>query len=362
MRLVLADGTAFEGAPFGAARATAGEVVFHTGQTGYPEMLTDPAYRGQILVLAQPLQGNYGVDRGPFESERAQVEGLVIGHLAARHHPRDGVRSLDDWLASEGVPALQGVDTRAIVRHLQVNGTMAGHLHLHDTARAGAPGSVEAAEPPSAARGLPVAPQAVRRYPAGPLWVLAIDTGIRESAVRSLVDRGVSVVRYPASGAWSEALGWVDGILLGSGPGDPAAWRSLVERITELIAADLPIFGICLGHQLLALAAGARTFKLPYGHRSANQPVLDLRTGRSYSTSQNHGYAVDPASLPPEWVPWSVNLHDGSNEGIRHRHKPFVGAQFHPEAATGPRETGFLFDEFIDAIRVARRRRGLAAS
>lgn len=346
MKLVLEDGRIFEGTAFGADREVGGEVVFHTGMTGYPELLTDPAYRGQILVLSYPLQGNYGVARGPFESDRIQVQGLVISTMAVYPNHHASVRSLAEWLEAEGVPGLQGVDTRAIACHLRAHGSMRGYLLRPDAKTPCEAPRFDLAD----AEGWALE---VHHYPAGPLTVLAIDFGMRESAIRSLTRRGVSVLRYPASARWEEALPQVAGVLLSSGPGDPADWRSLVTRLARLLEGEQPLMGICLGHQLLALAAGGRTFRLAHGHRSSNQPVLDLRTQRAYSTSQNHGYAVEPESLPAEWEPWCINLHDGSNEGLRHRKKPFLGVQFHPEAAAGPRDTSFLFDEFVSALSLA---------
>jgi carbamoyl-phosphate synthase small subunit len=354
-KLVFEDGTTFGGTGFGADRVVGGEVVFNTAMTGYPETLTDPAYRGQILVLANPLQGNYGVARGPFESKRIQVQGLVIAQLAASPHHHSCVQTLGSWLAAGDVPGILEIDTRAVVGYLRDHGPMRGFLLRTGTAMTTDAERVDMTNVVAL-----VEPREVRRYEAGPCWVLAIDTGMRESAILALLRRGISVLRYPASGPWHEALPHMDGVLLGSGPGDPTHARPLVERLSRLFQDDLPIFGICLGHQLLALAAGASTQQLAHGHRSSNQPVLDLRTQRAYSTSQNHGYAVDAASLPPAWEAWCVNLHDGSNEGIRPRSKPWVGVQFHPEAAAGPRDTAFLFDEFVALIHATRRRRGLA--
>ena len=346
MKLVLEDGTIFQGSSFGADREVGGEVVFNTAMTGYPELLTDPAYRGQILVLTYPLQGNYGIARGPFESDRIQVQGLVVAHATAQPHHHESVQSLEDWLIKEAVPGIQAFDTRSLVSHLRDEGTMRGFL-LHDETRCEAETlDLSAVECVNLGES--------RSYPAGPLMVLAIDPGMRESALQSLVGRNVSVLRYPAMSSWEEVVSQVDGIILGSGPGDPASWRALTARISRLLEGDRPILGLCLGHQLLALAAGARTFKLSYGHRSVNQPVRDLRTQRAYSTSQNHGFAVDPSSLPADlWDVWCTNLLDGTIEGIRHRHRPFLGVQFHPESTPGPRDTDFLFDEFQDFFQSA---------
>jgi carbamoyl-phosphate synthase small subunit len=347
MQLTLKDGTVIGGRSFGAEASVAGEVVFNTGMTGYVETLTDPSYRGQILVLTYPLQGNYGVPTGPFESGRIQVQGLIVTHYSAAPSHHASVRSLGDWLRSEGIPAMEGVDTRALTRHLRQHGTMSGQL--------------DAGGPTTPAIDMTrvvelVSPKAVVRYPgAGALRILVIDTGAKETIIRSLLRRHVTVIRAPYQADWEPLLDEVDGVQLTNGPGDPADLGPLVKRIEKILERDLPTFGICLGHQLLALAAGGATYKLPYGHRSQNQPVMDLATRRAFVTSQNHGYAVQPSSLPLDWEPWFVNLNDGTNEGIRHRFRPFRSVQFHPEAAAGPRDTGFLFDDFLRMVTVMKR-------
>lgn len=350
MKLVLAGGETFTGRSFGAERAVRGEVVFHTGLVGYVEALTDPSYRGQILVLTYPLQGNYGVPDGPFESDRIQVQGLAAAHYTPVPSHHAAVRSLGDWLRAEGVPAICGVDTRALVHRLRNHGTMPGALlfedrDAHDTAAAvDMTTVVQQVEPATFTEHLGSGPR-----------ILVIDTGGKESIVRALRSRDAHVLRAPASAPWEQKLDQVDGVVLTNGPGDPQALRPLVERLRAVLAANLPTFGVCLGHQLLALCAGATTYKLPYGHRSHNQPVQDLSTGRAYVTSQNHGYAVHSESLPADWALWFSNLNDGTCEGIRHRTKPFSSVQFHPEAAGGPRDTAPLFDEFLHTVNACKR-------
>lgn len=348
--LVLEDGSRFSGASFGADRKVAGEVVFCTGLTGYVETLTDPSYRGQILVLTYPLQGNYGVPSGmhavrSMESGRIQVQGLVVSrHCAAPSH-HESRETLGSWLRREGVPAIEGIDTRMLTKHLRAAGTMAGSLD---------PGTAAADAPfdrvsPDVVRS--VAPAETSRYAgSGPLRVLVVDTGCKENIVRSLVSRGASVIRAPFHSAWESHLDTVDGLLLTNGPGDPADLPDLGRRVASALERGVPTFGICLGHQLLAIAAGARTFKLKFGHRSQNQPVLETSTQRAFITSQNHGYAVDQASLGTDWEPWFINLNDGTNEGIRHKFRPFRSVQFHPEAAAGPQDTAFLFDDFLHMV------------
>lgn len=354
MKLCLADGTTLSGRSFGANVEARGEVVFHTGMVGYVEALTDPSYRGQILVLTYPLIGNYGVPKEGMESPRIQVQGLVVSRYAPSHSHHLAVQSLADWLISSGVPAVQGIDTRLLVQKLRSKGTVQGALVDEETlpqvGLAQAPGiamrdAVDLVEPHSIVE-LPGSAS-------GPT-ILVIDTGAKESIVRCLLARGARVVRAGASSAWEPYLSRVDGVLLTNGPGDPRDQGPLVDRLKQVLARRLPTFGICLGHQLLARCLGADTYKLPFGHRSHNQPVLEVGTRRAFITSQNHGYAVDEKTLPTDVAPWFVNLNDGTNEGIRHLSDPFSSVQFHPEAASGPRDTAPLFDDFMRCVAACR--------
>ncbi len=358
MKLALDDGLEMEGTGFGAAGAVAGEVVFNTGMTGYVETLTDPSYRGQILVATYPLIGNYGVpaprepatlDR-PYESGRIQVQALVVQAYPGQHSHHTAVRSLADWLAAEGVPAVTGIDTRTLTRRLRERGTMQGWLY---------PAEMSLAEAKRQARSVEmtdevfrsVAPAEPVHYRGGERTILVVDAGVKDNIVRCLLERGVSVIRAPYHARLAELALGADGILIGNGPGDPKDLRPLIEQVRMLLGSyRRPIFGVCLGNQILALAAGGDTYKLPYGHRSVNQPVQDLLTRRCYITSQNHGYAVADASLPSDWEPWFVNINDGTNEGIRSKTRPFFSVQFHPEASPGPREAGFLFDDFLRTV------------
>jgi len=342
VRLVLADGTELTGTPFGALREAAGEVIFNTGVTGYVETLTDPSYRGQILVLTYPLQGNYGVPEGPFESKRIQVQGLVVTRYSDTPSHHASRRSLGEWLRAEGVPAIEGIDTRSLTRRLREHGTMPGRLIQS---------GVEPIESIDMKNVVSlVAPTETVHYAGGEIRILVIDTGAKENIIQSLLIRGATVIRAPFHAAWERHLDEVDGVQLTNGPGDPADLMPLIERLRIVLQRNLPVFGICLGHQLLAHAAGGTTYKLPYGHRSLNQPVMDLATRRAYVTSQNHGYAVDERSLPSEWQRWFVNLNDGTNEGLRHQYRPLRSVQFHPEAAPGPQDTSYLFDEFLQMV------------
>jgi carbamoyl-phosphate synthase small subunit len=360
MELILADGTVFSGRSFGALREAQGEVVFNTGMVGYVETLTDPSYRGQILVATYPLQGNYGVPDGPFESSRIQVQAMIVHQHCHRPSHHTAQRSLGAWLESQGIPAMEGVDTRSLTRHLRRHGTIEGQLLLDASEKQACLAAGNALTAPEAVDmagviGI-VAPQEVRHYPAGELRILLVDTGTKENIVRCLQTLGATVIRVPWNYPWETYLKKVDGLMLTNGPGDPAqlAERIHLRPVRHALHAGIPLLGICLGHQWLALAAGGKVYKLKYGHRSQNQPVLDLTTRRAYLTSHNHGYAVDVAGLGDEWEPWFMNLNDGSNEGLRHKTKPFRSVQFHPEAAAGPRDTRFLFADFLSAAGACR--------
>ncbi len=360
VRLVLDDGTVYEGTGRGARRAVRGEVVFSTGLTGYPETLTDPSYSAQILVLTYPLIGNYGVpDRtitngllDHFESDRIHVAALVVSTLSRHPSHWSAAASLDDWLRAEGIPAMEGVDTRGLTQRLRRQGTMDGRLlygdeddarEQDDPARdnTSSVASVSVGEvqlfraPPKRARGLTVG---------------VLDCGVKNNTLRLLLDRGADVVRLPWDADPRAVSPRLDGLFVSNGPGDPKDVPGSVAAVRAAMDHGLPTFGICLGNQLMALAAGADTYKLPYGHRSQNQPCIDLATGRCYITSQNHGYAVDEQSLPAGWVPSFRNANDGTNEGIRHVSRPFSAVQFHPEAHPGPEDMGGLVDEFVAGL------------
>jgi carbamoyl-phosphate synthase small subunit len=357
-RLELEDGTVLCGTGFGAGRAVAGEVVFNTGMSGYVESLTDPSYRGQILVLTYPLIGNYGVPPprapgsldGPFESDRIQVQGLVVQHYVDEPSHHASRRSLGNWLTSDGVPAVAGIDTRTLTRRLREFGTMRGWLCPDMLSQKEAR---KIADERDMRLGIfrEVAPAEPVRYEAGPLEVLVVDAGAKDNIVRSLLARGASVTRAPWHCDLLPLADRSDGILIGNGPGDPKDLGFLIAQVRASLGCyRRPIFGVCLGNQILCLAAGGDTYKLPYGHRGVNQPVRDLQTGHCYITSQNHGYAVREDSLPAGWQPWFVNINDGSNEGIRSRTEPYFGVQFHPEASPGPQDTAFLFDDFLRLV------------
>ena len=358
MKLVLEDGSTMDGASFGAPTPVAGEVVFNTAMTGYVETLTDPSYRGQILVTTYPLIGSYGVPAarqrdsldGPFESDQIQVQGLVVQQYVDDYSHHAATRSLGAWLRDEGIPAVTGIDTRTLTRKLREFGTMKGWLVPGDTDLEAAKLAAREVEMREEVFRL-VAPADLRRYAGGPLKILLVDTGAKDNIVRSLLDRGASVVRAPWHVPLAPLAEQADGIMLANGPGDPKDLAPLIAQVRSLLGSyRKPIFGICLGNQILALAAGGDTYKLPYGHRGVNQPVQDLLTRRCYVTSQNHGYAVRDESLPADWEPWFVNVNDGTNEGVRSRVRPFFSVQFHPEARPGPTDSAFLFDDFLRLV------------
>jgi carbamoyl-phosphate synthase small subunit len=351
--LTLEDGTTFEGKSFGYEGSTSGEVVFNTAMTGYPESLTDPSYEGQILVTTFPLLGNYGVPpAGGSPDLSDHLEGskihcrAIIAQDYGRHHSHWlATRSLADWLKEEHIPGIYDIDTRALTKHLRDRGSMLGKIVIEgcddvDFYNPNAENLIAMTSCPD-----------VKVYEASSpdaKTVVLVDCGIKHNIIRCLINRGVKVIRVP----WDYDFTSIpyDGLFISNGPGNPDFAEKTVENIRKAIAIGKPICGICMGNQLLAKAAGARTYKLKYGHRSHNQPVRRVGTNSCYITSQNHGFAVDTETLPAEWEPLFINMNDGTNEGIRHKSMPFFSAQFHPEASSGPRDTEFLFDEFIDML------------
>ena len=358
MNLVLEDGTILTGRSFGVARPVSGEVVFNTGMSGYVETLTDPSYRGQILVTTYPLIGSYGVpaprpagtiDR-PYESSSIQVQGLVVQNYVEAYSHHAATRSLGAWLSSENIPAITGIDTRTLTRKLREAGTMKGWIVPADMDIERAKRSATAIDMRDEVFRV-VSPREPVFHAGGELKILLIDAGAKDNIVRCLLQRGVSVMRAPYHENLLELAKGMDGVMIGNGPGDPKDLGGLTEQVRVMLGTfGGPIFGICLGNQILARAAGGDTYKLPYGHRGVNQPVQDLLTRRCYVTSQNHGYAVSDTSLPSDWEPWFVNINDGTNEGIRSRLRPFFSVQFHPEASPGPEDAGFLFDDYLRLV------------
>jgi carbamoyl-phosphate synthase small subunit len=348
-RLLLEDGSVYKGSFFGHPSSIAGEVVFNTGMIGYPESMTDPSYSGQILTLTYPLIGNYGVPAAEkksvlsrlFESDRIQISGLIVSDYSHDYSHWNAGRSLSKWMEENQVPGLYSIDTRALTKKLREKGTMLGKIEIGSD-------NVPYYDPNLDNLMNQVSIKKPLDYGNGKLRIILIDCGCKSNIIHSLLKRGVQVRRVP----WDYDLNQekFDGLVISNGPGDPKMCRQTILQIREVMARDIPVFGICLGNQLLALAAGANTYKLKYGHRSQNQPVIDLTTKKCLITSQNHGFAVENNSLPEGWKPWFVNLNDNTNEGIRHITGRFRSVQFHPEATPGPVDADYLFDDFLKAI------------
>jgi carbamoyl-phosphate synthase small subunit len=342
--LALADGTRYAGRAFGYPRSAAGEVVFNTGMVGYTEALTDPSYSGQIIVLTYPLVGNYGVPPA-FESGKIQAAGLVVSELALEYSHASAQKGLPQWLHEQGIPCLAGVDTRALTKRLREQGCMLGKIVVDGD-------DIELEDPNQRNLVAAVSDSGRLVYEGKGKTVLVVDCGAKGSIISELCARGLRVIRVP----WDYDFLWedFDALLISNGPGDPSVCLETVANIRRAMQTGRPIMGICLGHQLMALAAGAKTYKLKFGHRGHNQPCIELGEsggqGRCYITSQNHGYAVDESTLPAGWHPWFRNANDGSNEGMRHRSRPFMSVQFHPEAAPGPVDCAPLFDRFLEMM------------
>lgn len=352
--LVLDDGTKFYGKSFGYEKPVAGEVVFNTAMTGYPESLTDPSYAGQLMTLTYPLVGNYGVP--PFtveenrlatfmESDRIYASAIIVSDYINSYSHWNAAESLADWLRREHVPGITGIDTRELTKVLREHGVMMGKILFDDE-----PDNIPAAQYEGVNYAAQVSCKEIIRYNDGAgKKVVLVDCGVKHNIIRCLLRRGVEVIRVPWDYNFNELE--FDGLFLANGPGDPDTCSAAVDNIRRFItSSDKPCMGICMGNQLLSKAAGATIYKLKYGHRSHNQPVRMVGTNKCFITSQNHGYAVDSKSLPADWEPYFINMNDGSNEGVRHKSKPWFSAQFHPEACSGPVDTEFLFDDFVKLL------------
>lgn len=356
MTLILDDGTRFPGYSFGYEQGAAGEVVFNTAMTGYPESLTDPSYAGQLLALTYPLIGNYGVPPFTFrpdslatfmESDRIYVSALIVSDYSTSYSHWNAHESLAEWLKREQVTGITGVDTRMLTKVLREHGVMMGKIvfdnNFDDVPQADYEG-VNFVDKVSC--------KEIIHYNEGKghKKVVLVDCGVKHNIIRCLLQRGVEVIRVP----WDYDFNVLafDGLFLTNGPGDPDTCEAAVANIRKFLASSSirPCMGICMGNQLLGKAAGAKIYKLKYGHRSHNQPVRMMGENRCFITSQNHGYAVDAETLEDDWIPLFVNMNDGSNEGIRHKSCPWFSVQFHPEASSGPTDTEFMFDNFVKLL------------
>lgn len=349
IKLVLEDGSEFYGDSFGSEKSIAGEVVFNTAMTGYPESLTDPSYKDQILVLTYPLIGNYGVPNEKvmnnmfdnFESERIQTSAIIISEYSKEFSHWNAQISLGDWLKKYDVPGIYGIDTRALTKILREKGCQLGKIVFNEN-------DLPFYNPDTENLVAKVSIYKKEIYGNGKYKVILVDCGVKNNIIRHLIKRDITVIRVPWDYDFNEEE--YDGIFISNGPGNPERCIETITNLRKALQKNKPIFGICLGNQLLALASGAKTYKLKYGHRSHNQPVLEVGTNKAYISSQNHGYAIDNNTLNVDWLPYFINLNDNTNEGMIHKSRPFFSTQFHPEASSGPTDTAFLFDKFIENI------------
>jgi carbamoyl-phosphate synthase small subunit len=365
--LALEDGTIFRGKGFGSVQKNSGEVVFSTSMVGYPEALTDPSYRGQILTLTYPLVGNYGVPSNDldhnvpkyFESEKIQVQGLVIHELCQKPYHWASERTLHQWLLDEEIPGIWGVDTRHLTKKLRIHGVMLGILQVYESENEPDKEAIlkevqKISDPNQTDLVKQVSVKTPIFYEAkGSHKVVLIDCGVKNSIIRNLLKRGIGVIRVPYDFSAKDVMEYKpDGVFLSNGPGDPKNCIDTIKCIEEL-AEKVPLMGICLGAQILTLALGGDTYKLKYGHRSQNQPAIDLNNNRCYITTQNHGYAIKNTSLSKTPLQaWFMNPNDKTVEGVKHKNKPVFAVQWHPEAAPGPYDTEFLFETFLKSMEV----------
>jgi len=371
-KLVLEDGSVFYGSSFAAEKSVAGEVVFSTGMVGYPESFTDPSYKGQILCLTYPLIGNYGVPSDEkdvfgipkhFESNKIHIRGLVISDYSFEYSHWNAKKSLAEWLKENNVPGIFDVDTRELTKKIRERGAMLGKIIIddkdvdfYDPNKVDIVKEVSIKKPiiydPTNNESITIDENSVinqinyeNKNKKGNKTIILVDGGVKNNILRNLIKRNLIVIRVPYDYDFFKFE--LDGIVISNGPGDPKMCKETISNVKKAIEKEIPIFGICLGNQLLALAAGADTYKLKYGHRSQNQPCIMEGTKRCFITTQNHGFAVDTKTLPKDWEPLFTNINDNTNEGIKHKTKPFFSCQFHPEATPGPVDTEFLFDEFV---------------
>jgi len=350
-KLILEDGSEFTGFGFGYPKNTGGEVVFNTGMVGYPETMTDPSYRGQILICTYPLIGNYGIpsyekENGMykyFESDSIHCRGLIITDYSVEYSHWSAEKSLDTWMKEFQIPGIFGVDTRMLTRKLRDTGTMLGkiifnekeQIQFEDINKLDLVHEVSVKEPVE--------------YKRNKKKIILVDCGTKNNIIQAFLKRNITVIRVPYDYDFLKIK--ADGIMLSNGPGDPKMCKATIENTRRAMEKYIPMLGVCLGSQIMSLSAGANTYKLKYGHRGHNQPCNEAGTKRCYITSQNHGFAVEADTLPQDWREWFINENDGTNEGIIHISKPFFAAQFHPEASPGPDDSEFIFDTFVRALK-----------
>ncbi|EKD85909.1 MAG: hypothetical protein ACD_37C00578G0003 [uncultured bacterium] len=336
--LILPDNTIYRGEGIGPIGSYSGELVFNTSMTGYVEALTDPSYSGQILTFAYPLIGNYGVNANWTESKKIHPTAIVAGEICKKPFHYEMEQSVEAFLEKSNVGGIVNIDTRLIIKKIRMEGTVNAVVSVYDDAQIDWINEVTTKKP-------------YTLNPTGDNTVVLIDYGVKKSILKYLVNQNLKIVVVPAMTSAEDVLSYQPaGIILSNGPGDPAKQTHAISVVTKLLSAEIPLWGICLGHQLLALAAGAKTYKLPYGHRGINQPVINKQTKKAYITSHNHGHTVDPSSLSEGFDITFVNLNDGTIEGIKHKNKPWFSVQFHPEANPGTNDTHFLFDEFKELL------------
>ncbi len=346
-KLKLEDGTVFTGTSFGFPESGNGEVVFNTGMVGYPESLTDPSYRGQILTYTYPLIGSYGVPKKELESKEIQVRGVIVSQYEAIPSHWESAYSLGEWLNAQGIPAITGIDTRALTKKLREHGVMLGQILIGNDKPKRFSSLID---PNTINLSAEVSIDKPRWYGKGKKQILLVDCGVKMNIIRNFVARGIRVKRVPWDYDFTEELKDFDGLFISNGPGDPKMCKATITHVRKAMATNVPQFGICLGSQIQGLAAGAKTYKLKYGHRGQNQPCVLEGTAKAMLTSQNHGYAVRESSLPKGWKVLYRNANDNSVEGLEHASKPFFSVQFHPEAYPGPEDANVLFDRFIKQL------------
>jgi len=355
--LVLKDGTAITGNGIGACKTIRGEVVFNTSMTGYQEALTDPSYNGQILTWCYPLCGNYGINKEDFESDGIKVEGFLVREACEGPEHWQMKETLDKFLSEQGIPGMSGFDTRELVKKIRVHGVIEGVLCVYKGKK---PDRKKLLEMANFAYGeedlaLEVSTKRPKVYGEGKTHVVVLDCGFKMNIVRCLVERGAKVTVVPGDYDFEKIMKLKpDGILVSNGPGDPEKAVYAIETVKKLVDKKIPLFGICLGHQIIALACGGKTYKLKFGHRGSNQPVKEIKTERTFITAQNHGYAVDE-DVPKSLEVTHFNLNDKSVEGIKHRRAPAWSVQWHPEASPGPKDTEFIFDEFLEGVNAKKK-------